>query len=133
MDAEAYDRAWRIKRRAEELFKCRYPSGSFARRLPQFRSSYPDPVGDHYRRFGGEGAEQSMTPEISSAHYRAATAFNDVVSAARIAIEALAKIAAEPGRAIEIVENSFTAIEVILRLSEVAEPAGSTRPGGDPS
>jgi hypothetical protein len=74
-----------------------------------------------------------MTPEISSAHYRAATAFNDVVSAARIAIEALAKIAAEPGRAIEIVENSFTAIEVILRLSEVAEPAGSTRPGGDPS
>ena len=67
-----------------------------------------------------------MTLEISSAHNRAATAFNDVASAARIAIEALAKIAAEPGRAIEIVENSLTAIEVILRLSEPAEPAGST-------
>ena len=50
MDAEAYDRAWRIERRAEELFKCRYPLGSFARRLPQFRSSCPDPVGYHYRR-----------------------------------------------------------------------------------
>ena len=74
-----------------------------------------------------------MTPEMSSAHQRTATAFKDVASAARIAIEALAKIAAEPGRAVEIVENSFTAIEVILRLSEVAEPAGSTRPGGDPS
>jgi len=39
MDAEAYDRAWRIEQRAEELFKRDYPSGSFA-----------DPVGDHYRR-----------------------------------------------------------------------------------
>ena len=57
-----------------------------------------------------------MTSEISSAHHRAATAFNDVASAARIAIEALAKIAAEPGRAIEIVEHSFSEIEVILRL-----------------
>ena len=36
-----------------------------------------------------------MTSEINSAHHRAATAFNDVASAARIAIEALAKIAAE--------------------------------------
>ena len=50
MDAEAYDRAWRIEQRAEELFKRDYPSGSFARRLPQFRSSYPDPVGNYYRR-----------------------------------------------------------------------------------
>ena len=33
-----------------------------------------------------------------SAHHRAAAAFNDIVSAARIAIEALAKIAAESGR-----------------------------------
>jgi hypothetical protein len=49
-DAEAYERAWRIELRAEELFKRDYPSGSFARRLPQFRSSYPDPVGDYYRR-----------------------------------------------------------------------------------
>ena len=39
-----------------------------------------------------------MTPEISSAHHRAAAAFNEVASAARIAIEALAKIAAESGR-----------------------------------
>ena len=43
MDAEAYDRAWRIEQRAEELFKRDYPPGSFARRLPQFRPSYPDP------------------------------------------------------------------------------------------
>ena len=50
MDAEAYDRAWRIEQRAEELFKCDYPSGSFARRLLQFRSSYPDPVGEYYRQ-----------------------------------------------------------------------------------
>ncbi len=34
-----------------------------------------------------------MTPEISAAHYRAKTAFNDIASAAKIAIEALAKIA----------------------------------------
>ena len=73
-----------------------------------------------------------MTRETISAHYRAA-AFNDVVSAARIAIEALAKIPAEPGRAIEIVENSSTEIEVILCLSEPAEPVGSTPVGGDPS
>ena len=73
-----------------------------------------------------------MIPKISSAHDSAATAFNDVVSAAKIAIEALAKIAAEPGRAIEIVENSFTEIEVILRLSEPAAPFGSTTAGGDP-
>jgi hypothetical protein len=59
-----------------------------------------------------------MTSEISSAHCRAKTAFNDIASAAKIAIEALAKIAAEPGRAIEIVENSLTAIETILRPSE---------------
>ena len=50
MDAEPYDRAWRIEQRAEELFKRDYPSGSFARRLPYFRSSYSDPVGDQYRR-----------------------------------------------------------------------------------
>ena len=73
-----------------------------------------------------------MTPQMISAHHRAAAAFNDVASAARIAIEALAKIAAEPGRAIEIVENSFAEIEVILRLSEPAEPVGSTPAGGDP-
>ena len=74
-----------------------------------------------------------MTSEINSAHHRAATAFNDVASAARIAIEALAKIAAEPGRAIEIVENSFTEIEVVLRPSELAEQLGSTPAGGNPS
>jgi len=74
-----------------------------------------------------------MTSEISSAHQRAATAFNDVASAARIAIEALAKIAAEPGRALEIVENSLTALEVILRPSELAERLGSTPADGDPS
>jgi hypothetical protein len=54
MDADAYDRAWRIEQRAEELFKCHYPSGSFARRLPQFRSAYPDPVGDYYRRLAAK-------------------------------------------------------------------------------
>ena len=74
-----------------------------------------------------------MTSEISSAHCRVKTAFNDIASAAKIAIEALAKIAAEPGRAIEIVENSLTAIEVILRPSELAERVGSTLAGGDPS
>jgi len=68
-----------------------------------------------------------MTSEINSAHHRAATAFNDVASAARIAI------AAEPGRAIEIVENSFTEIEVVLRPSELAERLGSTPAGGNPS
>ena len=67
-----------------------------------------------------------MTREMISAHHRAAAAFNDIVSAARIAIEALAKIAAEPGRAIAIVENSLTEIEVILRPSELAERLGST-------
>jgi hypothetical protein len=30
------------------------PSGSFARRLPQFRSGYPDPVGDYYRRLAAK-------------------------------------------------------------------------------
>ena len=74
-----------------------------------------------------------MTREMISARHRAAAAFNDIVSAARIAIEALAKIPAEPGRAIEIVEYSFTEIEVVLRLSEPAEPVGSTPVGGDPS
>ena len=54
MDADAYDRAWRIEQRAEELFKRDYPSGSFARRLPQFRSAYPDPVGDYYRRLAAK-------------------------------------------------------------------------------
>ena len=54
MDADAYDRAWRIAKRAEELFKRDYPSGSFARRLPQFRSAYPDPVGDYYRRLAAK-------------------------------------------------------------------------------
>jgi hypothetical protein len=74
-----------------------------------------------------------MTPEMSAAHYRAKTAFNDIASAAKIAIEALAKIAAEPGRAVEIVENSLTAIETILRPSERAERVGSSPAGGDPS
>ena len=74
-----------------------------------------------------------MTPDMSSAHYRAKTAFNDIASAAKIAIEALAEIAAEPGRAVEIVENSLTAIEVILRPSELAEQVSSTPAGGDPS
>jgi hypothetical protein len=74
-----------------------------------------------------------MTPDMSAAHYRAKTAFNDIASAAKIAIEALAEIAAEPGRAIEIVENTLTAIEVILRPSELAERVGSTPAGGDPS
>jgi hypothetical protein len=54
MDADAYDRAWRIEQRAEELFKRDYPSGSFARRLPQFRSAYPDPVGDYSRRLAAK-------------------------------------------------------------------------------
>ena len=73
-----------------------------------------------------------MTREMISAHHRAAAAFNDIVSAARIAIEAFAKIAAEPGRAIEIVENSLTAIEALLRPSE--ERGGLVRPpaAGDP-
>jgi len=72
-----------------------------------------------------------MNPDISSAHQRAAAAFNEIASAAKIAIEALARIAAEPGRAIEIVESSLTAIEVILRPSEEAERAGSTPANGD--
>ena len=45
-----YERLWHIELLAEALFKQDFPSGSFARRLPQFRSSYPDPVGDFYRR-----------------------------------------------------------------------------------
>ena len=72
-----------------------------------------------------------MAPELSSARQRAAAAFNEIASAAKIAIEALARIAAEPGRAIEIVENSLTAIEVILRPSEKAERVGSTPANGD--
>jgi hypothetical protein len=73
-----------------------------------------------------------MNPDMSSAHRRAAAAFNEIASAAKIAIEALAKIAAEPGRAIEIIENSLTAIEVILHPSEEAERVGSTPANGDP-
>jgi hypothetical protein len=73
-----------------------------------------------------------MSSDISSAHQRAAAAFNEIASAAKIAIEALARIAAEPGRAIEIVDNSLTAIEVILRPSEEAERVGSSPPNGDP-
>jgi len=73
-----------------------------------------------------------MNSDISSAHQRAAAAFNEIASAAKIAIEALARIAAEPGRAIEIVDNSLTAIEVILRPSEEAERVGSAPPNGDP-
>jgi len=73
-----------------------------------------------------------MNPDISSAHQRAAAAFNEIASAAKIAIEALARIAAESGRAIEIVDNSLTAIEVILRRSEEAERVGSAPPNGDP-
>jgi hypothetical protein len=42
MDAEAYDRAWRIEQRAEELFKRDYPSGSFARRC--LSSDPPTPI-----------------------------------------------------------------------------------------
>jgi len=72
-----------------------------------------------------------MNPDISSAHQRAA-AFNDIASAAKIALEALARIAAEPGHAIEIVDNSLTAIEVLLRPSEEAERVGSAPPNGDP-
>jgi hypothetical protein len=49
--SEYYNRAWAIEKRAAELFKRDYPTGNMPRRrLPQFRSSYPDPVGDHYRR-----------------------------------------------------------------------------------
>ena len=119
MDAEAYDRAWRIEQRAEELFKRDYSSGSFARRLPQFLSSNPDPVSEYYCYWLRRSCAVNDLRDQLCLPPRA-TAFNDVASAARIAIEALAKIAAEPGRAIEIVENSLTAIEVILRLSELA-------------
>ena len=51
MDAgkSAYERARQIELKVEGLFRRDYPTGSFARRLPQFRSSCPDPVGDHYR------------------------------------------------------------------------------------
>ena len=58
MDAEAYDRARRIEQRAEDLFKRDYPSGPFARRLPHFGSSYPDPVGDHRRLAANELSNQ---------------------------------------------------------------------------
>ncbi len=73
-----------------------------------------------------------MNSDISSAHQRAAAAFNEIASAAKIAIEALATIAAEPGRTIEIVENSLTAIEVILDPSEEPERVGLTPANGDP-
>ena len=56
------DRAWRIKQRAEELFKRDYPSGSFARRLPRFPSSYPDPVADHYRRLAAKELSLQWPP-----------------------------------------------------------------------
>ena len=58
-----------------------------------------------------------MTREMISARHHAAPAFDDVASAANIAIEAFAKIAPEPGRAMEIVEDSLTAIEAILSQS----------------
>jgi hypothetical protein len=47
-DAEnsAYERAWQIELKVEELFRRDDPTGSFVRRLPQFRSSCPDPMGD---------------------------------------------------------------------------------------
>ena len=45
-----YERLWQIELVAETLFLQDFPTGSFARRLPQFRSSSPDPVGDSYRR-----------------------------------------------------------------------------------
>jgi hypothetical protein len=53
-DPADHERQWRIELEAERLFKRDYPTGSFARRLSQFRSSYPDPVGDHYRRLAQE-------------------------------------------------------------------------------
>ncbi len=58
-----------------------------------------------------------MNPDMSSAHRRAAAAFNEIASAAKIAIEALA---------------TLTAIEVILHPSEEAERVGSTPANGDP-
>ena len=73
-----------------------------------------------------------MNPDMRSAHQRAAAAFNEIASVAKIAIEALARIAAEPGRTIEIVENSLTAIEVILHPSKEIERVGSTPANGDP-
>ena len=45
-----YEREWQIELNARELFKLGYPTGRFARRLPQFRRPYPDPIGDHFRR-----------------------------------------------------------------------------------
>ena len=63
MDAEAYDRAWRIEQRVEERFKRDYPTGSFARRLPQFRSSYPDPVGDYYRELAAQELISNDPPD----------------------------------------------------------------------
>src|SRR5260370_15734241 len=62
MDADAYDRAWRIEQRAEELFKCDYPSRFFARRLAHFRASYPDPLADHYRRLAANDLSNQSTP-----------------------------------------------------------------------
>jgi hypothetical protein len=43
-----YERRWQIKLLVETLFLQGFPTGSFARRLPQFRLG-PDPVGDIYR------------------------------------------------------------------------------------
>ena len=51
---------------------------------------------------------------MSSARQHAAAVFNEIASAAKIAIE-----------------NSFTAIEIALRLSEPAERAASTPEDGD--
>lgn len=56
----AWDRAWQIELKAEELFKADYPTGSFARRLPQFRQSAPDPVGDYYRRLAADALREEL-------------------------------------------------------------------------
>jgi hypothetical protein len=45
-----YEQQWQIECRAAELFQKDFPSGHMRRYLPQFKASYPDPVGDHYRR-----------------------------------------------------------------------------------
>jgi hypothetical protein len=61
-DLADYERQWQIELEAERLFKRDYPTGSFARRLPQFRSSYPDLVGDHYRRLAREQQPGKLNP-----------------------------------------------------------------------
>lgn len=58
-DQEKYERQWAIEQRAAELFRKDYPSGNMPARLPQFRFSYPDPVGDIYRRM----AEKELDEE----------------------------------------------------------------------